>query len=342
MVPNRFDAFDVAMQPDGDFLVVWDRSLFGVSARLFNADGTPKNEILSLHPDASFPTVSAGPDGRFIVAYQIPLFLQFSEVRTRRLDAEGRPEGAETVIGIGAGSEVVATSDGGFIVAWIYNDPSFTLTHEVRLRRFNAADEPLGPDPQVINGDPDDGILRDVSVVSAPGGFAVVWAGDKIAPDRALTARRFGLDGVATGPPVELDRFVNPPVTRIYRLDAAYDEEGRLVATWEIDDEVFAQGLAPGTDTPEPKAQIDLGKDVFNGASYVAALGKGRFLVAFQSGISLGDDDDIASIQAQRLVVSDLFRDGFESGDVLAWSQVTGSNGCPLASCRFAGGPQHD
>ena len=107
---------DVAVRPDGSFLMTWweqtdgsvDRGVYVVDrvfARLFDAHGAPlgpKHAITDFDPthDKSFAHVAALPGGRFAVTWtgEAVKFENKDDVYFRLLDSKGRPAGPEQVV----------------------------------------------------------------------------------------------------------------------------------------------------------------------------------------------------------------------------------------------------
>ncbi len=137
---------DVAMAPDGSFVVVW--AAYGgspgtgqVIGRRYGAGGAgPSAEITvgAAQADDSVPRVAIETDGAFVVTWT-DYSLTLGDVRVRRFTAMNDPVfDARTVHDATAGtqdySDVAITSE-GFVVAW--------STTEINARRFGPDGTPL-------------------------------------------------------------------------------------------------------------------------------------------------------------------------------------------------------
>ncbi|MEM1207546.1 MAG: hypothetical protein AAGN66_30205, partial [Acidobacteriota bacterium] len=313
----------IARQPDGDVLVVWRTIPDPVYARLLDAEGNPKTEALEISPFGDLTAVTTDTDGRFVIVYEEYEYLDFKDIRVRRLDADGQFLGADMSVGIGRSSQVAATDDGGFVVAWTFEDSVYTFTYETLVRKYNAEGQPANPARVIQESVPDH-----LEVAPTPGGFAVVWATSNI------ETQKFDFNAQPQGPVVE----VVPPTSKPPRdLDAATDSDGRLLIAWPQNLQVFSRSVAEDGSTLGGTFRLDAGTLSFE--PRVASVDTGRFLAAFVSDTSAGGDTSGTSIQGRLLVDEDLFADGFEGGGPLAWGHVTGVPGCLPAAQLDCGDP---
>jgi hypothetical protein len=121
---------DVAMAPDGRFVVVWqsedqDGSGLGIFGQLYDASGVPVGDEIPINAwtlgDQRSPAVAMGPDGRFVVAWTSDDGIS-SDLVMRRFEADGSPAGDELLIWNPvlvdtAGPDVTRSAD-GFAVTW--------------------------------------------------------------------------------------------------------------------------------------------------------------------------------------------------------------------------------
>ena len=123
----------VAIQPDGDFLVVWDDwsgndgSSAGIFARKYAADGLPASGEFQVNVFTtgyqSEPVAVSTTDGRFVVAWSSYQDGSYMGVFGRRLSRDGTPTGGEFQINTFTTDyqqrpAIAATGDGGFAVVW--------------------------------------------------------------------------------------------------------------------------------------------------------------------------------------------------------------------------------
>jgi len=131
---------DVAALPGGDFLAAWgghnDQDQYGVSARLFSTNGSPKGmskeATSNKNGDAHHPAVAVLADGGFVIAWDVTGQGNFGlEVKARRFDGSGLPLAGELSVNTTTSGDQLAPSaaalgDGGFVVAWQGQDSSGT------------------------------------------------------------------------------------------------------------------------------------------------------------------------------------------------------------------------
>ena len=147
----------VAMDADGDFVVVWtsggqDGPGYGVYGQRFSAAGVAMGEEFRVNTttagDQYQAAVAMGPDGAFVVTWTS---LDFATARysvvVQRFDAAGVAQGPETTLGATAfnrlDSQVTMQADGGFTVAWTSMNQDGD-GNGIYAQRFDAAGVALG------------------------------------------------------------------------------------------------------------------------------------------------------------------------------------------------------
>ncbi|MEM1207490.1 MAG: hypothetical protein AAGN66_29915, partial [Acidobacteriota bacterium] len=314
---------EVAMQPDGDFLVVWtDDTVDSISTQLFAADGTPKTDAQEVASYGDLKSVTTDTEGRFVIVYEDYGYLYTKDIQVRRLDADGQFLGAEVRAGGGQNSDVAATNDGGFVVAWTWYTNYIPLENTL-VRKYDADGQPITSSRSVREF-----ASRSLKVASTPDGFALDWL------DREIETQFFGFDYSAQGPLVELLPHKTP---ESYFLDMASDADGRLVNTWYRNNGTFSRTAMEGGATLGDTFRLDTGTQSY--WPRVANAAEGRFLSTFLSETSTAEGTPVISIQGRLLVDEDLFADGFEGGGPLAWGHVTGVPGCLPAAQLDCGDP---
>jgi hypothetical protein len=125
----------VAMDDNGDFVVVWDTTVplataHVVYGRRFRADGTPRDveqfaveTMSSVHPTR--PAVAMDADGDFVVAWQASAASDLAaDIYARRFSGEGQPDGPRIRVSAASASrmnvnpEVAINGTGAFTVTW--------------------------------------------------------------------------------------------------------------------------------------------------------------------------------------------------------------------------------
>ncbi|MGB2824022.1 MAG: S8 family serine peptidase, partial [Phycisphaerae bacterium] len=200
---------DVAMAPDGRFIVVWaedwndtERS-GGLHYRLYDSDGSPVGPARRVAPGrAEQASVDVADDGRFVIAWT-GLDEDPWGVYARRYAADGTPQGDihrvnAAVSGAQGYPTVVMKGDGDFVVSW--QDEGV----EARLARWCTWDSllPVSFGPYVVSIEAD---TSGESVTSM-----------RVSFDHDIDSGTFGPDDMKVrdpvGRPVEL-RDTPPPIT---------------------------------------------------------------------------------------------------------------------------------
>ena len=301
--------------------------------------------------DSDFaPDVAVAADGDIAVAWQLILLPGFAEIHAGIYDGEtGLPQvPAYPVNNLAAGTEQVPVlamdGNGGYAIVWEsqLSDPSDSDGFSIQARLYDAAgDSSAG---QFRLNDHTTGDQRNPAVAMDPAGhFVVAWESDSSPADDAslgsIQARRFDASGVALAPQFQ----VNTSTLSDQREPAvARDALGGFVVVW-----TSTNGLGADTDTAvlgqrytvEGTPQggeflVNSYTDSTQGRPSVSSHPDGRFVVAWESLGSAGDDADGYSIQAQRFG-----SDGMPDGDEIQVNTFTaGDQRDPDVSTSADGG----
>jgi hypothetical protein len=333
---------DVAMDAEGGFVVAWaagDEDDAEIFARRFRADGAPRGSQFQVNDRTDClqyePAIAVSPAGDALVTWESGVRSGFHEpycddpeflsqtVRARLLPAGGLPAGPEMLLSDPVHSALfpAAADDprGGFLVVW---EVSEGVQEGFSARRIGA-DGGL------------DGETFELPVTTrrhrpkiALGGENLVLAwekwGDTI--DRPeIRGRRYSLDGAARGP-----AFAVNQLTGDAQWDPAVDVDARgaFAITWtsrgSLDTDHDRESIQrrryrrDGTPLIEQR-QVNVTTKLGQTGADVAVDPAGNLVVVWTSSSSRGSDASSWSVQARRF--DDLFRDGFESGDVRSWSR---------------------
>ncbi|MCC6573363.1 MAG: hypothetical protein IT462_06175 [Planctomycetes bacterium] len=192
----------VAMDADGDFVVVWESSRIelsvssyyspgffnGIAARVFDNAGNPKtdeflvNSTVLLTQEA--PEVAMDAEGNFVVVwhgeYNNP---DFYAVFGQRFDSDGQRVGLEFMVNeddvdVQDEPDVAMDHDGSFVVVWQHKYYGSFNDFSVKMRRYNEAGQPVDGEQFVAMGDGSDNSLAffNPSVgLDADGDFVVAF-----------------------------------------------------------------------------------------------------------------------------------------------------------------------
>lgn len=313
---------EVAATTEGGFIVVWENDLpsqTSISGRYYDTAGVPGPELtvaaIQAGIDALDPAISRLADGSFIVIWdEYVSATQDGSVRARFLDAAGGAIGASFIVatdgtsGSVFGPELAARPGGGFVVSWDYDDGPDGRWAQA----FTDAASPDGVPLEITAGGNGHNRLAGLS----DGGFITVWRSQA---SRA-TRRRFDSAGVPSPPVAISDLEGLQRWTDVTALSA-----GQVALTWTTlpssdPDRIDAQLIAAdGSVTSE--WLVDTSVVSLFGSRIVYDAAADHLVVLWtRRGSSGGDQEDII-LRRYDLEVA-LFADGFESGDLSAWTSI--------------------
>jgi hypothetical protein len=239
---------DVAVGPDGAFIVCWEGEVltFEVFCRRYDAAGSPVagefqvNTITSNHQQLA--VVERDDAGNFTVAWQAAGNHDGSGVGVyrRRFGSNGAAlEGADVLVnqfttGDQSGPVIAMNGDGAVVIAWS-SDLQDGSSTEVYARRYAANGGAAGAEFRAnttIAGAQNNPAVA----LNSAGDFVIVW---QTADDGALTgvfAQRY--DGA--GATVSTEFLVNPTIAGLQEQpDVALRGASEIVAVWSAGDSGF-------------------------------------------------------------------------------------------------------
>ncbi len=340
----------VSMTPAGAFIVVWaspgDGEGESVQARIFDPGGDPVAGQFQVNDyttgPQSYPSIASRGDGDFVVVWSSlgsagDDSITYS-IQGRRFASDGSPLGPDFQInaystGDQARPKVRWMSDDSFVVAWTSQGSAGgdTSGRSVQGRVFASDGTPMTSDLQLNTFTT--GQQQNVGLAPSDSDLLVVWSsagspgddndqssvqGRLMAADLTPLGEQFQINGYTSG------FQISPAVAAL--------ASGGFVVVWEslgspADDtsdrsiqgqEIDAAGALAGA-----QFQINTWTDSYQLLPQVAADQQdGDYLVVWNSAGSFADDNDSTSVQGQRFGRR-FFVDGFESGDLAAWSNST-------------------
>lgn len=324
--------------PGDDFLVTWREyanPLDGeIRARLYSSDGMPLGGSFQVNTyatgDQREPVVAERGDEGFVVAwtsYGSPgTDTLGGSVQARLFDSDALPLGAQFQINDETPRtqrvpSIASAPGGGFVVAW----DGGTLTFSVEAKRFEQSGAPVGPQFQVNNPAIEENELNSTTLaVGADEGFVVAWR------------KNNGYGGY------HLNRVqvMSPEDERLGTFEVTTSDyygggPGLAAAADRVRDEfvIVSHSSGGGPSILGQRASKDgapIGDEfVLNsytpGGKKLARLdidSQGGMVVVWEGTESPGTDSDSSSILGRRFQGEVIFLDGFESGDLSAWSHV--------------------
>ena len=227
----------VAMDANGDFVVVWEWG--DICAQRYNALGSPLGGEFSVNTTTGDwqygPSVAMDPDGDFVVAWH-SFGQDGSEcgIYGQRFSAAGVKQGGEFQVNTYTDSfqdmaSVAMDSDGDFVVVWdsLGQDGS---GYGIYGQRYNAAGAAQGSEFQINTYESNDQLYPSVAM-DADGDFAVAWhSWDQDGSGFGVYGQRFSAAGVKLGSEFRVNAHT------AYGQEfpsVAMDSRGDLVVAWQ-------------------------------------------------------------------------------------------------------------
>jgi hypothetical protein len=205
---NNQRAPSVAMDADGDYVVVWQSNhgaTYDVYARRYNAAGVAQgNEFLvnsATTQSQRAPSVAMDTDGDFVVAWVSYQDGVSNDIYARRYDAAGVAQGNEFLVNSNTTSSQISPSvamdtDGDFVITWMSNLQDGS-NYGIYAQRYNAAGTAQGAEFLVNTTTANNQISPSVAM-DADGDFVVTWRSEgQDGSDFGIYARRYNAAGVA-------------------------------------------------------------------------------------------------------------------------------------------------
>jgi hypothetical protein len=195
----------VAMDADGDFVVVWERIVFttqtmqDIIGQRFASDGAPVGSQFQANgPTAGYfdkPRVDSDADGNFVVVWDqtVPDVTDF--VHASGFSSAGEQAFPDTTIAQGGVPDVAKTGDGTFVITWTFFDGN---SAGIFAERFDSAGTALGSE-FVVNAYTYSIQYRSKVAADPNGHFVIVWQSDSQDGDAdGSFGRRLGDDAPST------------------------------------------------------------------------------------------------------------------------------------------------
>ena len=350
----------VSMNESGDFVVVWtsyttltnsqDGSRYGVFGQRYDASGAaigPEFHVtVATIGVQTGPTVALGGDGRFVVVWVgAAQGGAYSGVFARRFDASGSPQGGDFPLSessvelAGSYPDIAMSSSGEFVVAW------GCCAAQPVARRFDASGAAWGPAFR-LDGSTTASQGRPSVGMDATGGFVASWH-----TSGGVRARQFDSVGNPRGDSFQVSTYFTRLATRSSIAVAA---TGEFVVVWQASPytsaqhrswgDIFVRSFDAAAQPQGTEFRVNVYTTGYQISPSVALDASGTFLVTWVEG---GLQGSRLGVFGRRYVKpADLiFADGFESGDLSAWSasqtdagDFAASAGAAMASTAFGAG----
>ncbi len=231
--PDEQDSPAVAVDADGDFVVVWtsygssgsDTSIWSVQGQRYDSAGGPVGnefQVNSYTTGLQFgPSVAMGADGDFVVSWtsygSSGSDSVSASVHAQRYDSAGAALGGEFQVNTYTLFEqrlpsVALEADGDFVVVWqsagsFGSDSSFA---SVQGQRYDSAANPVGNEFQINTYTTQDQGTPSVAM-EADGDFLVLWQSSGSSGDdsifESIQAQRFSSAGSTVGSEFQVNSY---------------------------------------------------------------------------------------------------------------------------------------
>jgi hypothetical protein len=252
------------------------------------------------------PTITALPDGRFVVVWSDTSNGVDVDIRARVFNADGSPMADEFAVGSTVADQqyepaVSALQDGRFVVTW--SDTSNGTDVDVRARIFNGDGSPSAGEFIVTTMTAADQFEPTVATL-ADGRFVATWA-DNSGASCDIHARVFHADGT----PASADFVINSTAARSqYQPVITALPDGRFAIAWTDDSrsggDVSSLAIRAAVFNPDGSAAKR--EFLVNSTSAgpqldptITALADGRFVVAWADFSGSGSDPSLGAIRAR-------------------------------------------
>ena len=236
----------VAMDSDGDFVIVWESytpvTSYDIFARIYNSQGVAQDAEFRVNTFATnnqtYPSVAMDADGDFVVAwtsyYQVG---NNYNIFARIYDSSGDTQSAELQINssyithIQQFPSVAMDADGDFVVTW-QSDRQDGDAYGVFSRKYNSSGVAQDVEFQVNTYTAGSQTYPSIATDS-DGDFVVVWTSeDQDGSGYGIFAQRYDSSGVAQGSEFQ----VNTYTTSHQQYPAVVmDSDGDYVVVWQSD-----------------------------------------------------------------------------------------------------------
>ncbi len=239
----------MAMDADGDFVVVWasdgksenpgagDGDGSGIFGQRYNVAGVPQGGEFLVNSyitgSQRGPSVAMDADGDFVVVWGGAGLEDDSGIYGQRFNADGDAQGIEILVNSHTtdsqhSPSVAMDADGNFVVAW--GGAGLEDDSGIHGQRFNAAGDAQGIEFRV-NSHTTDGQYSPSVAMDADGDFVVVWTSDNQDGDNSgIYGQRYNDTGGVEGVEFPVNSYGTDDQ---HRPSVAMDALGNFAVVWD-------------------------------------------------------------------------------------------------------------
>ena len=295
----------VAMDDDGNFVVVWEKSVpmgFDIYARLYNSAGVAQGSEFRISDDSFVvstdpPAVAIDASGNFVVVWTSDHEMA-SSIYARRYNSSGVALGAQFMVSgefiDNSSPSVAMDNNGDFVVVWKQGSVATSLIY---AQRYNSSGVAQGAILK-ISGVAETIAERPAVAMDSSGDFIIVW--EDIGQDGSgygIYARLYNSSGQA----LESEYRVNT-TTMFSQTSPRVDmnSNGEFVVCWTSDQtgdpNIYAQKYSSSGSASGIEFLVNTNTTNNQGFSDVALDDDGDFVVVWES---FNEDGDMGGIYAR-------------------------------------------
>jgi hypothetical protein len=302
----------VAMDADGDFVVVWesagqDGSSYGVYAQRYHASGVARGAAFKVNTytsnNQSNPAVAMDAAGDFVVTWQSEgQDGNGREIYAQRYNTAGAAQGNEFRVntettGSQSNPAIAMDADGDFVVTWEgpYQDGD---GNGIYAQRYNASGSPQGSEFRV-NTYTSNNQNNPAVAMDTDGDFVVIWQSYHDESGRGVYAQRYNASGSPQGSEFRVNTYTS---NNQERPAVAMDSDGDFVVTWSSYGQdnsrtgIYAKRYNASGVVQGSEFRVNTYTSSYQSSPAVAMDAAGDFVITWQS----EQDGDDYGIYAQR------------------------------------------
>ncbi|MEZ0368471.1 MAG: hypothetical protein ACAI44_05210 [Candidatus Sericytochromatia bacterium] len=262
---------DVAMDSDGDFVIVWENNYntdngdggkADIRAQRYKSSGSATGEEFVINPPDpnganwdKFPAVAMDGDGDFVVVwpdYDYADDIEDYLIRGRRFSRTGSAKGNQFTVTadnnyVGndktAAPDVAMDFEGNFVVAWTYDDEQDGDNRGVYAQRYSSTGSHRGDEFQVNTITTDSQDIPSIGM-DAEGDFVIAWRNNAEDGDQyGIFAQRYKSSGRVNGSEYQINAYTT---SQQVRPKVAMADDGNFIVTWFSQNQVNGKDIFAG------------------------------------------------------------------------------------------------
>ena len=181
---------DVAMDPNGNFAIVWmqDENKNSIRGRLYDANGTAETELFEVSTinfsSVTRPSIAMDANGYFVVTWDgDPNKAGLDDIHARLFDPNGTALGEQFTVNTTLAEaqqypQVSMNNKGEFVIVWETEIEAHTTERDIFGQRFDSLGQPVGDEFLINTYVEGDQRYPDIAL-GENGVFVTVWQSDE-------------------------------------------------------------------------------------------------------------------------------------------------------------------